>query len=227
MCRWRAAPFEDIEPECKARGSKVLQMLHSLSLPLPAVLEIGCGTGWLTDKLAQLGNVTAIDLSEKAIAIAQQRNTGATFIAGNIYTQDFGAQQFDIVVCVETLSCVADQHLFIAKLASLTKPGGYLVVTAQNKFVYQRRSDIGPPRAGQIRQWLSRFELHRLLQSDFRILKSVTVLPRGDRGILRLVNSYKLNWVLNRLFSKGRIDRVKEKLGFGHSRVVLAERRDT
>jgi 2-polyprenyl-3-methyl-5-hydroxy-6-metoxy-1,4-benzoquinol methylase len=223
--RHRLAGFDAMEPESQARGRRVLEMIQSLRLDRPTILEVGCGTGWLTEKLARLGKVTAIDLSAKAIEVAKQRGFEAAFLAGDIYTQDFSPSQFDVTVCVETVSSVPDQPRFIGKLASLTRPGGHLVVTAQNKFVYERRSDIGPPRAGQIRQWLSRRQLHRLLSNDFRVLESVTVLPRGDRGILRIVNSPKVNWLLRRFLSESSVDRVKESLGLGHSRIVLAERR--
>jgi 2-polyprenyl-3-methyl-5-hydroxy-6-metoxy-1,4-benzoquinol methylase len=223
--RWRAPGFDDIEPECKARGAKVLELLHDLPMRRPSILEIGCGTGWLTEKLTSLGNVTALDLSEKAIAIAKERGADAEFIAGDFYTQSLSPRLFDVGVCVETLSCVPDQPGFVDKLAALIKPGGCVIVTAQNKFVYERRSDIGPPKNGQIRRWLSRNDLHRLLQHAFCVLKSVTILPKGDKGLLRIINSYKLNRVLRCLVRDSTIVRIQEKLGLGHCRVVLAQRR--
>lgn len=223
--RFRLQGFDDIEPESKARGNKVLQIIHSLCLKRPTILEVGCGTGWLTQRLATLGEATAIDLSRKAIEIAERRRLGAEFIAGDFFTQDFSLRHFDVAICVETISYVADQRRFIEKLASLIKPGGYLVLTSVNKFVYQRRADIGPPKSGQIRHWLTRMELHRLLKPDFRVVKSVTVLPKGDKGLLRAVNSSRLNWALRCVLSAERISWAKERLGLGHCRVVLGRRR--
>jgi 2-polyprenyl-3-methyl-5-hydroxy-6-metoxy-1,4-benzoquinol methylase len=221
----RTQCFEAIAPESKARGERVLQVLRGLGLERPTVLEVGCGTGWLTEKLIEIGPTTGIDLSQKAIAIAKSRGFKAEFIAGDFATQIWSPGSFDIGVSVEVISTIPDQQLFVERLASLIRPGGYVVVTAQNKFVYQRRSDVQAVKCGQIRRWLSRKEFHRLLRPRFQILKSVTVLPKGDRGIMRLVNSWRVNWLLSRIISEAAITRAKEAVGLGHCRIVLAQRR--
>ena len=80
------------------------------------------------------------------------RNGGAwtaQFVAGDFYEYDFPRAQFDIAICVETISTVPDQPRLISRLATGLKPGGYLILTSQNKFVYQRRSDIRPPEPGK------------------------------------------------------------------------------
>jgi 2-polyprenyl-3-methyl-5-hydroxy-6-metoxy-1,4-benzoquinol methylase len=223
---YRTSGFAAIEPESKARGTRVLQVLGALGLERPSILEVGCGTGWLTEQLVQFGAVTAIDLSGKAIEIARGRGLGAEFIAGNFYTQDLPAGHFDVAVCVETVAYVPDQPRFIDKIASLLKPGGHLILTAVNPFVYNRRTDVQPLEPGQIRKWLTRGQLHRLLGGRFRILKSTTLHPVDGRGVLRLVNSHKVNRLLGCVLPERAITSMKEALGFGHCRVVLARRRD-
>jgi 2-polyprenyl-3-methyl-5-hydroxy-6-metoxy-1,4-benzoquinol methylase len=221
----RDASFEQIEPESRARGDKVLEFLGALPVTRPRILEVGCGTGWLTERLAAFGATTALDLSPRAIEIATRRGLDAEFIVGNVYDYDFPEGRFDVAVCLETISCVPDQALFVAKLARIVRRDGFLVMTAQNKFVYERRSDIPPPVSGNIRKWLSRRALKRLLRPRFRIIRMTTVLPKGDRGLLfRVLNSYKVNWLLDRFVSRSRIVRVKERLGLGHTRVVLAQK---
>ena len=74
--------------------------------------------------------------------------------------------KFDVVICLETISHVPDQAGFIERLATVTRPGGYLIITAQNKFVYERRSDIGPPKPGSIRKWLTDKQLRELLAAS-------------------------------------------------------------
>ena len=191
----------------------------------PLILEIGCGTGWLTERLLKFGPTTAIDLSPKAIEMAKHRGLDAQFIVGDFCTHVFPEGCFDVVVCLETVAYVSDQPLFIEKLASSIRYGGYLVLTSVNKFVYDRRSDIGPPKAGQIRKWLSRRALRKLLKPMFRILQVTTVLPKGDKGILRIVYAYRINLMLGRIFSRETIVRMQERLGLGHTVVILAQRR--
>ena len=223
---YRKQGFQEIEPESRARGERVLQILESLQIRGGSILEVGCGTGWLTERLVHFGPTTAIDLSPRAIAIARSRGLNADFLAGDFYTQEFSTGKFNVVICMETISHVPDQPRFIEKLATVTRPGGYLIITSQNKFVYERRSDIGPPKPGNIRKWLTGNQLRKLLSPRFRVLRTTTVLPKGDKGILRLVHSYKVNRVLELAFSRASIIRTQERLGLGHTRVVLAQRHE-
>lgn len=222
--QYRKEGFEKIEPESKARGEKVLELLESLRLQGATILELGCGTGWLTERLVSHGATTAVDLSPRAIEIARNRQLDAVFLAGDLYTMELPQAAFDVVVCLETIAGMPDQPGFVSICARATRPGGYLIITAQNKFVYERRRDIRPPQPGNIRKWLSGRELRDLLKRHFQIQRSITVLPAGDRGILRIINSSKLNRVLELVFSKQRIRKLKESLGLGQTHVVLARR---
>src|SRR5208282_2807310 len=70
--RWRDKSFDELDEENRARGNAVLNALCSLSCSRPTIIEVGCGTGWLTERLSQFGIVTATDMSPQAIAIARQ-----------------------------------------------------------------------------------------------------------------------------------------------------------
>lgn len=117
--RWnadsRAGVFDQIVPEIRRRGHIVVEHLRAAGLREPRILEVGCGTGWLSSKLVELGRVTAIDLSPKAIEIAQRRGIDASFIVGDFYEYEFAGASFDAVVCIETLFYVPDQQRFVAK----------------------------------------------------------------------------------------------------------------
>ena len=56
---------------------------------------------------------------------------------------DFGVGQFDVAVSLEVLSHVADTQAFIDKIASLLKPGGYLMLATQNRSVLERYCAAG------------------------------------------------------------------------------------
>jgi SAM-dependent methyltransferase len=221
---YRKVVYEEIEPESRARGDRVLALLASIPMQGKTILEVGCGTGWLTERLARIAPTTAIDLSPRAIDIARSRGLDVEFVAGDFYTQEFSRGPFDMVICMETISCMPDQSRFVERLAEATRPGGYLIITAHNKFVYERRSDIGPPQPGNIRKWLTGKELRGLLTPRFRIVQETTVFPKGDGGILGIVHSRRLNRLLERFISRDRITRTQERLGLGHTRVIVARR---
>jgi 2-polyprenyl-3-methyl-5-hydroxy-6-metoxy-1,4-benzoquinol methylase len=222
---YRSGGFGEVGLESAERGKKVLQLCQSLIQRRAEILEVGCGTGWLSEKLLAFGDVTAVDLSQRAIAAAKERIPTARFIAGDFYQLALPVNSFDMGICLETIAYVPDQQAFIIKLASLIRPGGFVILTSVNKFVYERRNDVGPPGPGQIRKWLSRSELKRLMKPHFKLVQFTTVLPTGNGGILRLVNSHKVNALLNHLISPETVRRIKEKLGFGQTHVVVAQKR--
>ena len=221
---YRSGDIDRVPHEISIRGRRVVELLRATADSRLQVLEVGCGTGWLCGALSELGTVTAIDLSPRAIEIARRRQLSARFITADFCTYDFGDSRFDAVVCVETLFYVYDQPGFVARMARLLRPGGMLGLTAINKFVYERSADIRPPEQGQIRHWLSKREISQLLAPCFDIVSASTIEPRGDQGILRVVNSPKLNYLPNRLLGAHRVRRLKETCGFGGGVVILAQR---
>lgn len=206
------------------RCETVLRLLESLRLDNPKILEVGCGTGWLSERLAHFGTVTAVDLADEVIARARARTEDVTFAAGDIMTLHLPRGAFDVVVTLETLSHVADQRAFADRLADVLKVGGYLILTTQNKFVFERRDDVPPQAPGQLRKWVDRTELKRLLRPRFTILSATTIAPAGDRRILQAVNSHKLNALLNTLLSRKVVEGLKERAGFGQTLVILGRR---
>jgi SAM-dependent methyltransferase len=222
--RARRADFDDLPQLIRHQGSTLIQRLRAINLSSASILEVGCGTGWLTERLGEFGRVTAIDLSPAAIEVARSRGIAAEFIAGDFYTHDFGTRSFDLALCVETLFYVPDPRRFLEKLASLIKAHGFLAITTINKFVFERIRDIPPAEPGQIRNWMTIAEVKRLLAAHFDVLSTTTVEPRGDAGVLRFVNSRKVNAVLERFWNRDSITRLKERIGLGAGVVMLARK---
>lgn len=122
---FRADSFDGIDPEIRLRAERVLRLIGERADPHQEILEVGCGTGWLAERLRELGPVTGIDLSPRAIEIAKQRGIDVEFVADDFLTHDFAPASFDIVVCVETLFYVYDQDSTVRRIAELLGPGGW------------------------------------------------------------------------------------------------------
>jgi len=213
------------DPESRRRAEVVLEWLGRLRLERPSILDVGCGSGWLSERLAGFGVVTAVDLADEVIARARARLPHITFHAGDFAQLPLPPASFDVVVCLETLSALPHQAPFVEHLARVTRPGGYLLLTVHNRFVYERRDDVQPLAPGQVRRWMTRAEVKDLLKPHYRLMRFRTVMPAGHRGVLRIVNSYKINALLGLVLSERRIALAKERLGFGTTMVVLARRR--
>jgi 2-polyprenyl-3-methyl-5-hydroxy-6-metoxy-1,4-benzoquinol methylase len=217
-------PYSDDYLRPLRRGEKILGYLRSLRLERPAILDMGCGMGWFANELARFGPTTGIDLCNEAIAQAKSNFPHVTFQAGNVFEMQLPKGHFDVVVSQEVIAHVPDQSGYLERAAIALKPGGYLIVTTPNRFVHERNS-WAPIPPGHIEQWLYRGGLKRLLRPRFRVLRTTTAVPMGRGGILRLVNSTKVNQLLGLLLSAQRIELFKEWAGFGWTQIALAQKR--
>ena len=179
-----------------------------------------------------MGTAEGVDLSETAIDIARAKFPDIKYTAGDLYEIGLTNEPVDVVVCQEVIAHVSDQGLLIRRIAEVTKPGGYLVISAANKFVMERvRDSDGLVGVGDedpedhIKKWLDMKALKDLISADFRVLRSTSVIPIGHRGWLRLINSPRLNRALSLLIPQGRLDAAKERLGFGYSIIVVGQKK--
>ena len=91
-----------------------------------AVLEVGCGTGQLTECLACFGfRLTAIDLGPSMISAARRRLAGSAVLFEVASFEDFAAPEasFDLIVSGTAFHWV-DPEVRFRKPARLLRPGG-------------------------------------------------------------------------------------------------------
>jgi ubiquinone/menaquinone biosynthesis C-methylase UbiE len=96
------------------------------------VLEVGCGTGQLTEGLACFGfELTAIDIGPSMIAAARRRLAGAAISFQVASFEDFAApdDSFDLIVSGTAFHWV-DPEVKFHKSARLLRPGGWLALVA-------------------------------------------------------------------------------------------------
>lgn len=106
--------------------------LHSL-VPATAVdvLEVGCGAGRLTARLAAAGRrVTGIDLSPEMIARARREvdaSSRVTFICDDFLSCELTPLQFDCVVSAAALHHMP-ADMAVPRMIDVLRPGGRLIV---------------------------------------------------------------------------------------------------
>jgi len=104
-----------------------------------SVLDVGCGGGILAEAMARRGaRVTGIDLSEKALRVAQLHlhESGLDVRYESVATDELAARapaSFDVVTCMELLEHVPDPAGMVAACARLARPGAPLFFSTINR----------------------------------------------------------------------------------------------
>ena len=103
-----------------------------------SILDVGCGGGILAESMAKLGaHVTGLDVEidaiEAAKAHAYNSQLNLSYVCCPI--EDYEAEAFDIVTCMEMLEHVKEPELVINHCVRLLKPGGFLFLSTINRTV--------------------------------------------------------------------------------------------
>ena len=141
------------------------------------IMDIGCSTGQLSQKLASQGSqVTGVDLNENMIRIAQSENhfPGLKFVTGNMLEADSYCEEssLDAVLCFGNtlvhLDSIEEIAQFFKVVAKLLKPGARFLVQILNydyileheveelplidtpKFSFIRKYDLPTPKEEKI-----------------------------------------------------------------------------
>ncbi len=122
----------------KARQSIFAKMLDDQIPPQASILEVGCGTGQLSNFLGVSGRtVYGADLCLNSLKLGRQFSLSNAldrvhFVQMNLYKPVFPAESFDYVLCNGALPAVHDPFGGFRSIGRLVRPGGYIVVGLYN-----------------------------------------------------------------------------------------------
>ncbi len=115
------------------------------------ILDIGCGSGLLVDRLARMGyRASGLDWSEPAIQFAREHYQG-DYILANAENTLKVARLWDCAVASHILEHLENPHKFLQSVKGVLTEDGYLVVAVPNldwwdlKSVYRSVSTIFDP----------------------------------------------------------------------------------
>lgn len=104
------------------------------------VLEVGCGTGQLTNFLG-IGcrRVFGTDICLNSLKLAEEFRTAndllrVRFVQMNLFRPIFRPEQFDVILCNGVLHHTSDPHGGFKSLVPLLKPGGHFVIGLYNRY---------------------------------------------------------------------------------------------
>ncbi len=103
-----------------------------------AVLDLGCGGGFLSEALARRGaEVTGIDPAARAVAAARthaaEQGLAISYAVGVGESLPFADASFDHVVCVDVLEHVQSVEQTLREAARVLRPGGLFLYDTINR----------------------------------------------------------------------------------------------
>ena len=135
----RVAPTYDLLNHLISLGQTTLWRVFALSFlhdklpPSASVLDVGCGTGWVSwyfGKRYKSKNLQlqGMDCSEVMLEEARSMVPNGVFAKGDVSSLDFDSNQFHMVTTVYTLRNFPDLEKGLRECWRVTKPGGCVVV---------------------------------------------------------------------------------------------------
>ena len=108
-------------------------------------IDVGCGAGLLTERLARLGaRATGLDAAPENVGAARAHAEAVgldmEYLAGGI--EAVAGRRFDLVVSMEVIEHVADTGAFARGLADALAPGGLMVLSTPNRTALSRLAMI-------------------------------------------------------------------------------------
>jgi ubiquinone/menaquinone biosynthesis C-methylase UbiE len=105
----------------------------------PRILDLGCGTGEITRRLAQRyprAVLTGVDILEGNLGIARRDNRGyedrVGYEQGDAFALAFADASFDLVVCRHMSQAVPDFQLVLAEITRVLRPEGWLHLLSED-----------------------------------------------------------------------------------------------
>ncbi len=124
----------------KSRRGLYASMLNDAIPYNSTVLEVGCGTGQLTNFLGiSCRRVVGADLCLNSLRLATDfaREHGLNrvgFVQMNLFRPCFKPQQFDVVLCNGVLHHTSDPVGGFRRILPLVKPGGHIIIGLYNTY---------------------------------------------------------------------------------------------
>src|SRR5262250_646401 len=134
-----AASYDELEPWYEHLYIELHRILRSALGPAPPdarALDAGCGIGFQTAILAELGyRPHGLDLSAASLAVARGRLPRARFVRGDLSALLYDDATFDAVVCAgSTLDFVDEPGRALAEIARVMRPGARLLLEYERRW---------------------------------------------------------------------------------------------
>lgn len=201
--KWDTSLYDDKHSFVTKYGEGVLALLGAQ--PGERILDVGCGTGHLTKKIAEAGTkVIGLDSSAEMIAAARENYPEINFVIADAADFSFD-EPFDAIFSNAALHWVHRVEEAIVCMSRALKPGGRLVVefggkgnvsritTALKEVIFEfvgvetEHSNYFP----SIGEYTPLLEKHQLLVRSATLFDRLTKLEDGANGLKNWIRMFR------------------------------------
>ena len=138
----------------------------TVSPPL-TFLDIGCGTGATSARLAHWGKVVSADFSPLALQFSRRRGL-ENLVGADAMKLPFASNRFDVLVAMDILEHLPDDRAALCEFQRVLKPGGRVIATVP---AYQHLWSEHDVALMHHRRYVRREMAERFLTAGFRLEK--------------------------------------------------------
>ncbi|MFC1802672.1 class I SAM-dependent methyltransferase [Thermoproteota archaeon] len=191
--RDRAKEYEEIYEWRSTSRQKEQELLGSKlnkTFKDRRVLDIGCGTGYWTQRISETAeSIVGIDINEAVLEIARSKKYGcpAEYRVMDAYNMDFGETKFNGAIASFMLSHVLKQDIpsWIEHIHSVFEPGAHVFI-ADNNYIEENLGKLqtkpDDPNTYKLRT-LNNGTQHLIVKNYFTTTDLVELFGKVSKGI--------------------------------------------
>jgi SAM-dependent methyltransferase len=226
MAAWNPELYQNQHSFVWKYGTELLPLLDPR--PGEEILDIGCGTGQLTARIAESGaTVTGFDSSPQMISEAGAHFPQVRFFVADVRTWS-PSQAYDAVFSNAALHWVTDAGAAVRNIARALKPGGRFVAEfgghGNIRLLLEKGGLPNPWYFPTIGEYATLLEKHGLETRQAWLFDRTTVLEDPERGLRDWLTMFGKHWQLSESDLDGLEERLRPYL-FREGRWVVDYRR--
>jgi len=126
-------------------------LLDGLDLRGKRVLDVGCGTGIVSNQIIECGALSLVSGDQSEFMLDQWRHKSASAGADNEKIEfrlldaenlPYADGEFDIVVSSMVMSMIPNQMKYLSEMRRVLKPGGTMAISTHGPYHYQNINEI-------------------------------------------------------------------------------------
>jgi len=168
------------------------------------VLDVGCGTGWFTRRLAANSalQITGVDLDESSLAFARGKDASSRYVQADALALPFADETFDCVVSVAALCFIEEWPAAFREIVRVTRRRFVVGLLNKSSLLWREKGLHGGTGAYRGAYWHTEQEVRYALASlpvERIELRSAVFFPGGS-GVARLMENLIPNVFLHGAF---------------------------